>query len=226
LLVALVRDDRIFALVAIFTVETVFALGTVGIFNAIAAEFLVALVTYEHIYTFETDGLVTLFTAEGIFAVVTGPLVAQFAEVEVFALEAECFGALVTVAYIITDAHITAVVAQCLVALVTDEEHIFALKTDGRLTIFTADSDAAVELIAVNAEYLGTLATSVVAAVVADLLVALLTDESIFAVKTGGLATIFTVERIFALTTECRLAHIATFEVFALVAECLVALGT
>jgi hypothetical protein len=68
LLVALNTDDRFFPLkaghlVAIFTVETIFAFGTVGQFAAFATELLITLVTDEHI-VLQTSGLVALFTAE------------------------------------------------------------------------------------------------------------------------------------------------------------------
>jgi hypothetical protein len=65
----LVVDNHSFSLiagrlVAIFTVETVFALGTVGRFAAIATELLVTLVTAIRIFALQTGGIVTLFTAE------------------------------------------------------------------------------------------------------------------------------------------------------------------
>jgi hypothetical protein len=89
--------------------------------------------------------------------------------------------------------------------------------------------EAGVKLFAVAAERLGALDTdahTTAAVVLADLRVALITDEPIFALKTEGLVTLLTVETIFALATECRLAHSAIVELVAVVAECLVAHGT
>jgi hypothetical protein len=87
--------------------------------SAAKTEGRLALIAKERSFAIKAESLLTLFTPERIFAITTGPLVAHFAVVELFAVEAECLVALVT-------------------ALITDE-NIFALKTEGRLTIFLAE---------------------------------------------------------------------------------------
>jgi hypothetical protein len=62
--------------------------------------------------------------------------------------------------------------------------------------------------------------------IVTDLLLAIFTDEPLFALKTKGRLTLFTEEMIFARTIECRLAHFATVELSAVVAVRLIAFGT
>jgi hypothetical protein len=177
---------------------------------------LFALVTDDHMHTSKTGRLVARFTVDTVFlfTLTTESRLAHFAVV--YALEAEILVALVAEDYII------ALKAGRLAAFFTVES---------ALTLTTAElsfaRSAVVESFAVGAESLVAIFTEeIVFAAFAECRVAIVTDDHICALTTGRRVARFTVVTVFAFITECRFAHFAPAPLFAVVAEYLLALST